>query len=109
MVSAMFSMYVGSVVNLARTEEASGLVRDTSVLIRNASGLVREASGLVRDASGLVRGNNGSRSFLLIIIHLNLPQVSHNKTMSVVHNFVATVNYLYSIINNCVNKKITSF
>ena len=41
--------------------------------------------------------------------YLNLPQVSHNKTMSAAHNFMATVNYLYSIINNYVNKKTIPF
>ena len=51
-----FSRYMRNLVDLAATEDVSGLERDVSVLIENASGMIRNASGMIRDVYELVKG-----------------------------------------------------
>jgi len=51
-----FSRYMRNIVDLAATEDVSGLERDVSVLIQDASGMIRNASGMIRDVYELVKG-----------------------------------------------------
>jgi hypothetical protein len=57
--AVQFSRYMRHFVEIARSTDASGLVRDASGLVREASGLVREASGLVRDILESMDKNKG--------------------------------------------------
>ena len=51
-----FSRYMRNIVDLAATEDVTGLERDVSVLIKDASGMIRNASGMIRDVYELVKG-----------------------------------------------------